>query len=600
MANINGQNPGSLPYTISGFSALVTGSENESFSSEHKSGTDTSVHFKGTNYFGITSSFIQLQKVVTETPYSSSLVFTVNSEGDTTSKSFIKTGGTSTQYLMADGSVSVGGGSKSLQQVTEVGATTTKSISINSADSNTVPALQVTNSFTDAWGVIAGIGIKGIGAIGGYFIGDDNDGGGSGIYCSSTGGTGLVAVSVDGNGINASSLYGGGIYGYSPEGSGVMGNSSTGLGVYANSTDYVALYATSTNGKSIVTYGNGTVAIEANLGSSNTGLVVNSGGSSTGNPIVINKSGPGDVLIVNQLGEITASKFIKKNGTSSQYLMANGSTTTGNITSLNGLSNAIFTQIFATSSTGSDFSITSSGTVGFTGVHTFNLPDASATARGVITTGTQTIAGTKTFSSNPKIGIPYSSIAAIAGVASDGTLSPLYTGYYPNQQEISYVRGVTSSIQTQLNTKISGTLTTYYVPRASGATTLVDSQIYDTGSVVNIGDTSNTTYKLYVNGSIYSTADITAFSDQSVKNNIRSIDNVLERIKGSRGIIYDRTDIDAKDNIGFIAQELEVNFPELVTTNTDGTKAVKYQNMVAVLLEAIKEQQKQIDELKSK
>ena len=108
---------------------------------------------------------------------------------------------------------------------------------------------------------------------------------------------------------------------------------------------------------------------------------------------------------------------------------------------------------------------------------------------------------------------------------------------------------------------------------------------------------NNNTYKLYVNGSIYSTADITAFSDQSVKNNIRPIDNVLERIKRSRGIIYDRTDIDANDNIGFIAQELEVNFPELVTTNTDGTKAVKYQNMVAVLLEAIKEQSSIIDKL---
>jgi hypothetical protein len=119
------------------------------------------------------------------------------------------------------------------------------------------------------------------------------------------------------------------------------------------------------------------------------------------------------------------------------------------------------------------------------------------------------------------------------------------------------------------------------------------------GGTMSIGGINNT-YKLYVNGSIYSTADITAFSDQSVKNNIRPIDNVLERIKGSRGIIYDRTDIDTNDNIGFIAQELEVNFPELVTTNTDGTKAVKYQNMVAVLLEAIKEQQKQIDELKSK
>ena len=98
--------------------------------------------------------------------------------------------------------------------------------------------------------------------------------------------------------------------------------------------------------------------------------------------------------------------------------------------------------------------------------------------------------------------------------------------------------------------------------------------------------------------SIYATNDIVAFSDQSVKNNIRPIENVIERINNSRGVLYDRTDCNAKDNIGFIAQELEVAFPELVITNEDGTKAVKYQNTVAVLFEAIKEQQKQIDQLK--
>jgi hypothetical protein len=105
-------------------------------------------------------------------------------------------------------------------------------------------------------------------------------------------------------------------------------------------------------------------------------------------------------------------------------------------------------------------------------------------------------------------------------------------------------------------------------------------------------------YKFQVTGKIYATDDIIAFSDISVKNNIRNIDNALERVTKSRGVIYDRKDINSINNIGFIAQELEEQFPELISVNDDGTKGVKYQNAVAILFEAIKEQQKQIDRLK--
>ena len=105
---------------------------------------------------------------------------------------------------------------------------------------------------------------------------------------------------------------------------------------------------------------------------------------------------------------------------------------------------------------------------------------------------------------------------------------------------------------------------------------------------------------LYCSGDITASGDVTAFSDESVKENIRPIENPLDKVKSINGIVYNRTDLEDKsDKVGFIAQEIIKVLPEVVTENEDGKLSVAYGNITALLIEAIKEQQKQIDELKA-
>jgi hypothetical protein len=88
-------------------------------------------------------------------------------------------------------------------------------------------------------------------------------------------------------------------------------------------------------------------------------------------------------------------------------------------------------------------------------------------------------------------------------------------------------------------------------------------------------------------------------SDERIKTNIKTIENALDKTLLLRGVEYNDFRIEPeRKRIGLIAQETELIIPEVVRTGDDGLKSIEYQNLVGLLIEAIKDQQKQINDLK--
>ena len=196
-----------------------------------------------------------------------------------------------------------GGGSQNLQQVTDIGASTTNGIIISKnntplngvtstlvgwdwlSDEITTRAIEGTNANVNSnSGLIEGTGVFGQGSVGVWGVGDDTSNGGIGVYAEG-GFAGMYSIGIQ-------------------------------TGIITESNNGTALFTVSSDG----------INASLNLGSTSKGLVINSGVSSTGNTIEINK-GAVNKLTVNQEGEFSIVKI--PGGLSTQYLMADGSTTTG-------------------------------------------------------------------------------------------------------------------------------------------------------------------------------------------------------------------------------------------------------------------------------
>lgn len=113
---------------------------------------------------------------------------------------------------------------------------------------------------------------------------------------------------------------------------------------------------------------------------------------------------------------------------------------------------------------------------------------------------------------------------------------------------------------------------------------------------------------------IRANGNITAYysSDQRLKTNIQPIPNALQKVSQISGVTFDWTDQYIEDHggedgyfirkrdAGVIAQEVMNVLPEIVAERKDGTLAVKYDKIVALLIEAIKEQNDKIQDLETK
>ena len=116
------------------------------------------------------------------------------------------------------------------------------------------------------------------------------------------------------------------------------------------------------------------------------------------------------------------------------------------------------------------------------------------------------------------------------------------------------------------------------------------------------GTTGSQALNVTAGGGLICNANITAFSDERIKDNITIISNALEKVNTLRGVTFTRTDLPDTEQLhtGVIAQDVLKVLPEAVTENQEGIYTVAYGNMVGLLIEAIKELTQEIEVLKGK
>lgn len=146
--------------------------------------------------------------------------------------------------------------------------------------------------------------------------------------------------------------------------------------------------------------------------------------------------------------------------------------------------------------------------------------------------------------------------------------------------------GLTANIANNITvTDDTSTNSTFYPVIANGTTGAVAESVSSTKLTFN------------PSSGLLTSTDYNSSSDKRLKKGIKQIEGALEKVNKLKGVSFEWKESGAQA-LGLIAQDVEKVIPELVTTDDNGFKGIRYNNIIAVLVEAIKEQQAEITLLK--
>ena len=189
----------------------------------------------------------------------------------------------------------------------------------------------------------------------------------------------------------------------------------------------------------------------------------------------------------------------------------------------------------------------------------------------------------------------YSNAVVFSANADNITSGTLTTARLPATANISTLVNVGANVNLSTTSiKVGNATVNTFVNSSSISTTgtlsVTSNASFGANVTINTGN-------LAVNGDITATGTIAASSDARVKTNIRPIPNPLDTVMNIDGVLYDRVDNDVRNQIGFIAQQLIPHIPQVVNGSEEAGYVVQYQNMTALLVEAIKELNNKVDKL---